>query len=375
MNYRRILDIQKLIQKKSHFLFGARSTGKSTLIEVSHFEKLSFDLLDDEIYDDLLRRPKLIEERIMNKHQVIVIDEIQRIPKLHNEVQRLMKTVPNHFLLTVSSARKLKKGGENLLGGRAWEAQLYPLVSHEIIDFDLNKYLNRGGLPHIYLSEDYEDELKNYVRLYLRQEIVAEALTRNTESFIRFLDVFALSNGEELHYQGLSNDSGVLARTIQNYVEILEDTLVGFQVKPFLATVQRKAIARSKFYFFDVGVVNSLCKRGKIVSGSELFGKAFEHFIIREIKSWLSYKKSNEELYYWRSTSQFEVDAIIGRQWAIEIKSTSQVNESHLKGLKALREEGLIKRYSVVSLDSEPRKIQGIEVLPWQEFLRQLWRT
>ena len=352
-------------------MFGARSTGKSTLIQSELAENsLVYDLLDDEIYQRLLREPNIISQNLDKK--IIVIDEIQRIPKLLNEVHRVLSKKNVKFLLTGSSARKLKSESVNLLGGRAWQAELHPLTSLEITDFNLLKYLNVGGLPFIYRSENPQNELKAYINLYLKQEIIAEALTRKIEYFLNFLDVLALNNGEELFYQGLSNDSGVPARTIQNYVEILEDTLLGFQLKPFTKTKKRKAIARSKFYLFDLGVTNHLARRGQIENKSEIFGKAFEHFIIREVKSILSYKGSDKELYYWRSVSQQEVDLIIGTEMAVEIKSSTKVNESVLKGLRALREEGLIKRYIVVSNDPIERKIEGFEFMHWTSFIKTI---
>ena len=201
--YPRLLNLNRLLKMKSHFLFGARSTGKTTLIQNTVKKTRIYDLLDDDVYQRLLRNPKAIGEGVITPDEVIVIDEVQRLPKLLNEVQRLMKSIPNKFLLTGSSARKLKQGGANLLGGRAWETHLHPLCSFEIPDFDLIKYLNRGGLPHIYASEWYERELKNYILLYLRQEILAEALTRNLEYFVSFLDTLALANGEELHFQNI----------------------------------------------------------------------------------------------------------------------------------------------------------------------------
>lgn len=371
-SYNRLLNLKNLIEQKSHFLFGARGTGKSTLIEKTFPDSVFFDLLDDDIYERLLRNPKIMSESIKDSNQVIIIDEIQRLPKLLNEVQRLMRKIPNRFLLTGSSARKLKMGGANLLAGRAWQSYLYPLSSIEIDDFDLIKYLNYGGLPHVYLSKNPKTELKNYVNLYLKEEILAEALTRKLEYFVRFLDVIAIGNGDELFYQGLSNDSEVPARTIQNYVEILEDTLLGFQLKPFLKTKIRKPITRSKFYLFDLGIVNHLAKRSEVVPGSELFGKAFEHFIVREVKTYLSYAGSDHELFYWRSTSQKEVDLIIGDKIAIEIKATSKTNESHLKGLKALREEGLVKNYCVVSNDPLTRKSDHFYFYFWQDFIKDL---
>lgn len=369
--YPRLLNLKLLLSRKSHFLFGARSTGKSTLIHTNLGSKAQvYDLLDDSVFERLTREPQIISQKLEKK--IIVIDEIQRLPKLLNEVHRVLSKAPVKFLLTGSSARKLKSESVNLLGGRAWQTHLYPLLSAEITDFDLLKYLNVGGLPHIYLSLHPQNELKAYIHLYLKQEVMAEALTRKIEYFLNFLDIISINNGEELHYQGLSNDSGVPARTIQNYVQILEDTLLGFQLKPYIKTKKRKAITRSKFYLFDLGVANYLSKRGQILDKSELFGKAFEHFIVREIKSILEYRQIDVELFYWRSTSQQEVDLIIGNSIAIEIKSTEKTNESHCKGLRALREEGQIKRYVVVSNDQLEREIDGFEFIYWKNFIQQM---
>jgi len=376
MIYQRLLNMNSLLQKKSFFLFGPRRTGKTTLIHQQFPNAIFNDLLDADIYTELLRRPKLIEEKLVLTSEttpIIIIDEIQKLPKLLDEVHRLIEKYKISFLLTGSSARKLKRGAANLLGGRAWEAHLYGLTSKEIINFDLIKYLNRGGLPHIFLSEDYYEELNNYINLYIREEVVAEALVRKLDYFIRFLDIIGLQNGEELHFQSISSDAGVPVKTIQNYIQILEDTLIGFQLPAYLQTKKRKAITRSKFYFFDIGIVNTLSKRTEILSGSELFGKAFEHFLVLEIRAYLNYRRKNITISYWRSTSQFEVDCIIGNNLACEFKSTTLVTEKHLKGLKALREEQNIQKFCIVSQDSEMRIIDGIQVYPWKNFLNLLW--
>ncbi|MGD0465179.1 MAG: AAA family ATPase [Gammaproteobacteria bacterium] len=376
MIYQRLLNMNSLLQKKSFFLFGPRSTGKTTLIHQQFPNAIFYDLLDADIYTELLRRPKLIEEKLVLTSEttpIIIIDEIQKLPKLLDEVHRLIEKYKISFLLTGSSARKLKRGAANLLGGRAWEAHLYGLTSKEIINFDLIKYLNRGGLPHIFLSEDYYEELNNYINLYIREEVVAEALVRKLDYFIRFLDIIGLQNGEELHFQSISSDAGVPVKTIQNYIQILEDTLIGFQLPAYLQTKKRKAITRSKFYFFDIGIVNTLAKRTEILSGSELFGKVFEHFLVLEIRAYLNYRRKNITISYWRSTSQFEVDCIIGNNLACEFKSTTLVTEKHLKGLKALREEQNIQKFCIVSQDSEMRIIDGIQVYPWKNFLNLLW--
>ena len=372
--YQRSIQLNELLKKKSFFLFGPRSTGKTTLIQQQLPAAKVYDLLDTEVFTRLVRRPKLLEEENPDPNCIIAIDEIQKLPGLLDEVHRLIARNGRRFLLTASSARKLKRGAANLLAGRAWQAALFPLTWHEIPDFDLLVYLNDGGLPHIYGSPDAAEELDSYVSLYLQEEVQAEALTRNIQGFTQFLDAIALSNGEELNYQSLSSDCGVPARTLKNYVEILEDTLVGYRLDAFTATKKRRAITRHKHFLFDIGVVNTLCQRGQIRPKSELFGKAFEHFIINEVRAYVSYRRLRHKLQYWRSTSGFEVDLIIGREQAIEIKSSSLVADKHLKGLRALQEEGQIKFYSLVSLDPVSRTTRdGIRIYPWEDFLRSLW--
>lgn len=373
MKFKRSLNLKSLLDMKSFFLFGPRSTGKTTLINSTFPDQVKFDLLDAEVYRKLLKSPKLIEES-SNESDLIIIDEIQKLPLLLDEVHRLINNSSRKFLLTGSSARKLKSGGVNLLAGRAWEAQLFPLTYNEIDNFDLLTYLNHGGLPQVYSSKYFDEELESYVNTYLQQEIKAEALTRNIQAFSEFLDLMALSNGEEINYSKFSNDLQVSPGTLKTYVQILEDTLVGFTLPGFTKTTKRKAISRGKHYFFDIGVVNNLTKRGEIKNQSELFGKAFEHFIILELRAYLSYTRSRKKLNYWRSTSNFEVDAIVDEKIAIEIKPSQFINDKHLKGLRALKEENIIERSIVVSQDSTKRTTQdGIEVYPWRNFLDELW--
>lgn len=374
MKYKRQLNLQRLLEPKSFFLFGPRSTGKTTLIKEQLTNARVYDLLDAEVYQNLLKRPKIIDEETLDSKQIIVIDEVQRIPTILNEVQRLITNKGLKFLLTGSSARKLKRGGANLLAGRAWEANLFPLCYPEIKDFNLLQYLNNGGLPQVYGSSYPEEELASYVGTYLREEIQAEAVTRNVQAFAEFLDSIALANGQEINYQSLASDCQVSPSTLKNYIQILEDTLIGFSLKAFTKTKKRKAITRSKHFLFDVGVVNHICRRGVIKPKSELFGIAFEHFILLEVRSYLSYSRSKKTMGYWRSTTQFEVDLTVGNDIAIEIKSTELTQDKHLKGLRALKEEGLFNQYLIVSLDSKERKTKdGIRVIPWRIFLKLLW--
>lgn len=372
-NFRRKLDVHSTLDTRSAFLFGPRGTGKSTLIRAAYPDAKYYDLLNERTYLRLLHDSSLLDQENPETGSLIIIDEVQKLPKILDEAQRLIFERNHRFLLTGSSARKLKRSGANLLGGRARELHLHPLVSAEIPNFDLNFFLNRGGLPLVYQSSEPLEDLMSYVSLYLREEIAAEALTRRVDQFARFLDVMAINNGEELHYQNLASDSHVPAKTLQNYIEILEDTLVGFRVSPFEATKKRKAITRSKFFLFDIGIIRALAKRGEIEPGSELFGRAFEHFIALELRAALHYLKTNAEIQYWRTRSGFEVDFIVGSELALEVKAVSLVNDRHLKGLRALREEKKLRKYWVVSLDPQRRLVDGIEIVPWKEFLEILW--
>lgn len=373
MVFNRLVDLSSLLKLNSFFLFGPRGTGKSFWIRHSLPGVKVFDLLDADIYGRLLRRPRQLGEEISAQERVIVIDEIQKLPALLDEIHRLIETREIKFLLTGSSARKLRHSGVNLLAGRAWEAGFYPLCSREIPDFDLPRYFNRGGLPRAWLSPAPAEELKNYARLYLNEEIKAEALTRKMDNFVRFLDVVALQNGKEMHYANVSSDAGVPIRTIENYLQILKDTLIGFDVLPFLAARKRKAVTRSKFYFFDVGVANELARRGEVRPGSAAFGECFEHWLMTEMRAYLGVNRRGELMQYWRTKTGLEVDLIVGDKLALEFKATPQVLDRHLKGLKALREEGLVKDFAVVSLDPVPREVDGIKIYPWAEFTKALW--
>jgi uncharacterized protein len=370
---KRILDLPALLERKSFFLFGPRGTGKTTLIRNTLEDAFVIDLLEIRTYREYLKNPSILAEQKLKP--VVVIDEVQKLPEILDEVHRLIETRELTFLLTGSSARKLKWGGANLQAGRAWWAELFPLTSNEIPDFELLTYLNRGGLPAVYPSDDFHEELRSYTGFYLKEEIQNEALTRKIFHFTEFLDLIALCNGEEISYQSIAVDCGVSANSIKNYIQILEDTLVAFQLPGFTKTRKRKSISRAKLYFFDIGVVNSLAGRGEIMAGSELFGKAFEHFIILEVRAFLSYSRKDVKMYYWRSTSQFEVDLVLGTKWAIEIKSTTMVQNKHLKGIRALKEENNIENFATVSCDTNERVTKdNITIFPWKRFLQKLWQ-
>ncbi len=371
--YTRTLNIKTALTKKSHFLFGPRATGKSWLIKNQLKNVQIFDLLNTATFDRLLRRPASFAEEVT--HDFVVIDEVQKLPRLLDEVHRLIEERGTHFLLTGSSARKLKHGGANLLAGRARSLQLFPLTSDELTDFDLLKYCRYGGLPLIYQSDDPWRDLKEYVHLYLKEEINAEAIVRRVDHFARFLDVIGSCSGEELNYQNIANDSGVPPRTVANFIEVLKDTLLAFELESYKKTKNRKVSSKSKIYLFDVGVANYLSGRKEILFRAESFGKAFEHFIIQELRAYISYNNIDDLMTYWRPLGgRHEVDCIVGDSVGIEIKATENFNETMLSGLLALREVSKIKKYFLVTRDPVARIVEGVQIMPYSTFLRNLWQ-
>lgn len=368
----RTLDLPALIRKKSHFLFGPRQTGKSFLIRHTLPGVRSYDLLDHATYLSLGQRPARIAEELMPKDRVVVIDEIQRLPDLLHEVHRLIEGRGIHFLLTGSSARKLRRGGVNLLGGRARTRYLHPLTARELGGrFDLGRAVERGTLPSIYFSDDPRADLEAYAGSYLQQEIVAEGATRNVAAFSRFLRVAAHCNGTIVNFTNVANDAQVPRTTIYEYFEILKDTLVLHEVPAWRKSRKRKPLASSKFYFFDVGVTATLQGR-RLRPRTPEFGEGVETYLLHELVAYRDYV-SGEPLSYWRSTSGFEVDFILGDHTAVEVKAKDIVSPQDLRSLRALAEEGKLKRYLCVSLEARRRRVDGIGLLPVGEFLEALW--
>lgn len=369
---------QILIDAENHslFLWGARQTGKSTLLKEMFPHAIWFDLLLSDVYERLSKNPSILRETILAQPEanLVIIDEIQRIPELLNEVHWSITNKGIQFILSGSSSRKIIRGGYNLLGGRALRYELYPLVSSEIPNFDLLRALNNGLLPRHYLAANAKKLLSAYIGNYLRDEIAAEAKIRNIQSFAKFLEAAAFSNGEMVNYANIASDCGVSAPTVKEYFQILEDTLVGRFVPSYQKKPKRRVITAPKFYFFDVGIVNYLLKRGKIEFGSEVFGNAFEHFVYHEIYAHSQYSGLAYPISYWRTASQIEVDFILGdNEVAVEVKSTSKVSSRHLSGLKSFAEEYKTKQLILVCNEPMPRLIDNILVLPWNVFLQKLW--
>ncbi|MGH7772890.1 MAG: ATP-binding protein [Candidatus Binatia bacterium] len=370
------LQLLKGLKKESCFLWGPRQTGKSTLVKQLFPQSMYYDLLLSNEFLRLQQNPALLREEVLaaEPRDPVVIDEVQKVPALLDEVHWLIANHHVQFCLLSSSARKLKRGGGNLLGGRALRYELYPLVFREIPDFDLFRALDHGLVPRHYVAEKPERMLQSYVGDYLKEEIAAEALTRNLPAFSRFLEAAAFSNGDIVNYQNVARECGISSPTARDYFQILEDTLIGRFIPAYRKKQKRRVIFAPRFYFFDVGIVNLLLKRGRILPRSESLGRAFEHLIFQELVAHRHYSGLEYPLSYWRTASQLEVDFIMGdHQVALEVKAVEQVSEHHLRGLRAFREEYPSKWAIVVSLDPRPRKIGAVTVMPWKFFLTKLW--
>ncbi|MBF0533349.1 MAG: ATP-binding protein [Candidatus Omnitrophica bacterium] len=367
------LDIADLLKNKSYFLFGPRQTGKTSLIKHCLPGIRSYDLLDNALFLELSANPGRLAQEITLRDSIVVIDEIQRLPILLNEAHRLIEEKRIHFLLTGSSARKLRSRGVNLLGGRARVKHLHPFTTEELgTYFDLTRALNAGLIPSIYFSEDPQTDLAAYVGNYLKEEIIAESVTRNIPAFSRFLKISGQANAKIINFTKIANDAQVPRTTIYEYYEILKDTLILRELPAFRAGVKRKPICASKYYFFDIGVSRYLQGRKSYAPRTEEFGDAFETFIVNEVFAWSDYRGA-ADLSYWRSTAGQEVDLLINDHTAVEIKGKSVISPDDLRGLKAIAAECPFKRYVCLSLEQRTRRIGNIEVLPYQDFLRELW--
>ncbi|GAB6089224.1 ATP-binding protein [Spirochaeta dissipatitropha] len=374
--YKRILDLSALAHKKSFFLFGPRSTGKTTLLKARFPSERIINLLRSSVSIPLSHNPGQLRELINampDSDLPVVIDEIQKIPQLLDEVHDLIEEHGLRFILTGSSARKLRRGGVNLLAGRAWQANLFPLCSAEIGQMDLDRYLLYGGLPQIVDSPEPLEELDAYINTYLTEEIMAESLVQNLVHFSAFLKVAALSNSQQINFANVSRDTGVPASSVRAWFKILTDSFAGFMLDPWRSP-GRKAVATAKFYFFDTGVANFLAGKHSLNRNSADFGIAFEHFIAMELRAWLSYRRHKKSLQYWRTRDGLEVDFIVENLLAVEVKAATRVHPSDLKGLRALAEEADFPQRIIVSMEEHPRTTSdGIQIMPWQHFLQNLW--
>jgi predicted AAA+ superfamily ATPase len=376
----RQLNLKELIEKGTVFLFGPRQTGKSTYIrhEILPISTKAYSLLDHGLLLRFKADPTRLRQEVEAEDWrdcLIVIDEVQKCPELLDEVHYLIEERGIRFLLTGSSARALKRSGVNLLGGRGRDRAFHPFIHRELkkSGFNLLRAMQNGLIPNHYFADDADDLLQSYVSRYLAEEIIAEGVSRNIPAFARFLEVAAACNSQQLDYTAVASDTGVSRQTVQNYFQILKDTLLGYELSAWTGSVKRKAMTTPKFYFFDMGVVKSLRRLESISEASQDFGDFFEHFLFLEMRAWIDYTKPSRTLHYWRSTSAFEVDFILDGKIAIEVKSTTKLSRKHFKGLKALQEENIFDKYILVCREKEKRITDGILVYPWELFLSDLW--
>jgi predicted AAA+ superfamily ATPase len=380
-NVKRILNM-RLPSGQSAFLWGARKTGKSTYLREKFPDSIVYDFLKTDVFFEFSKNPSLLRERLLAKDdsalkKPVILDEVQKVPQLLDEVHWLIENKNLRFVLCGSSARKLKKGHVNLLGGRAWRYELFPLVSHEIGEIDLLRALNHGLIPIHYLqnNEDCKKSLAAYVQDYLREEVFAEGLTRNIPAFSRFFDAFGYSHGEITNYCNIARECGVDSKTVKEYYQILIDTLLAIRVEPFKKRQSRQVITKaSKYYMFDVGVAGYLTKRHIAEQKGTEFGKAFEHFLLMEIVAYRSYAGKDFTINFWRTKSGLEVDFVLGTgEIAIEIKGVARVDKKDMNGLIAFAQACSTKRSIIVCNEKEKRLHGKIEILPWEIFLHELW--
>lgn len=387
MNLQRKLDL-KLPIGRSAFLFGPRKTGKTTFLKKHFPHSIFYDLLNTDLYLELIKEPYLLRQEVqaLTKKQLrypIVIDEIQKIPMLLDEVHWLIENTEAYFILCGSSARKLKKSGVNMLGGRALSYNFFPLVYPELKEFDLLKIFSNGLLPQHYEEKNVKKLLKSYVQTYLKEEIKDEGLVRNLPAFASFLDSLAFTNGELVNYSNIGRDCGVDSKTVKEYFQILIDTLIGSYVHPFSSKKGRESISVApKFYLFDVGLANYICRYNITQLKGYEAGKAFESYILMELQGYRGLNDLDFDIQFWRTKSGLEVDFVITElnqpQLAIETKIASSIDKTDIRGLIAFKQENPQAKAIVVCTCSRARVIRiendlEINVIPYENFLKDLW--
>jgi len=375
----RLLTI-KLPKGQSAFLWGPRKTGKTTFLGSAFPESLRYDLLQTDILLEFVKRPFLLREQLLavspkQLMEPVIIDEVQKVPQLLDEIHWLMENKGLRFILCGSSARKLKRGKANLLGGRAWRYEMHPLVSEEVADLDLMRALNRGMIPLHYMQAEYRKSLQAYVQDYLKEEVFDEGLTRNIPAFSRFFDAMGYAHGDLTNYANIARDCGVDAKTVKEYYQILIDTLLGTMIEPYKRRKDRNVIMRAgKFYLFDVGVAGAITHRRIPKEKGEQFGKAIEHFILMELLAHRVYSELNYDVNFWRTKSGLEVDFILGHgEVAIEVKGTNRVDNTDLRPLKTFVQEYRPRKAFVVCNEGAARLHGDIRIFPWRDFLKMLW--
>ena len=376
---RRALDIEDLLEESSLFLFGPRMTGKTSYIENELQKKaiVSITFLDGDTLDAFQRNPVLLRSMLGGRTEgFVIVDEVQLFPPVLLDIQHIMTHSNIQFLLTGSSARKLKKSGSNLLGGRAGIVSMHPFVWKEIRDRnpDLDSIFATGMLPKAFISKSYQIQLRNYVRGYLDNEIAAEGERRDLSVFSSFLSFAASENTELMNFSNVSRDIGMSADTIKEWYQILVDTFIGYYLRPYRKGSKRIPVNTSKFYFFDIGVARTVARMPVPSETMTEYGKMFENYIFMELKAYIDYGMTDDELYFWRTREGYEVDFVIENKVAIEVKTSKNITGKELKGLREFMKENAVNDYIIVCRELFERTTDdGIRIMPWKLFLDSLW--
>ena len=380
MRYPRLLDLESDLKTRSVFLFGPRQTGKTTFLRERYPDCRWYNLLQGDTFLRLAQQPGRLRQELGPldpSDGPVIIDEIQKLPSLLDDIHDLIESRGFRFVLTGSSPVKLRRGGTNLLGGRARIRNLFPLVSAEIGDWDPDRAVRYGMLPSVYLSEDPMEELESYCGVYLQLEVQSEGLVRGVEPFSRFLQSAARCAGEQVVYEQVAFKAQVPSRTVREYYQVMIDTLIGVMLEPVRQGFgnRRKPVSHGKFYFFDVGVVHALAGTRAIDEHTTEYGRAFEQLLFTEIRAWLSYTRDKRPLGFWRTSDGMEVDFVVDDEVAIEVKASQNLHRSDFRGLRAIAEEHSFSRRILVCREPVRRIVESVEVIPYREFLSELWNS
>ena len=362
----------------SFFLLGPRGTGKTTLVRQRFPDALVVNLLQPETFRELVARPERLRELVLGNpdRRDVVIDEVQRAPELLHVVHDLLERPnPPRFVLTGSSARRLRQGGVNLLAGRAAMRTLHPFMAAELPEFDLTSSLQTGLIPLVVAAPDPSDTLAAYAAAYVEQEVRAEGLVRQVGDFARFLEVVSFSHGAVITISNVARETAVHRKSVEGYLGLLEDLLLAFRLPVFTKRASRATVAHPKFYFFDTGVFRSLRPAGPLDRPAEIEGAALEGMVAQHLRAWIAYSGGALDLFYWRTRAGAEVDFVVyGKTdfFAVEVKHSDRVRSNDLKGLRAFVAEYPECRPLLLYRGTDRLEIDGIRCWPVEDFLVRL---
>lgn len=367
--------------KSSYFLFGPRGVGKSRYLKRAYKGATHIDLLNEKILLQYLSHPDQLETLVsaLKRNSTVIIDEVQRAPQLLSKIHQIMEStqLPKvQFVLTGSSSRKLKAKGVDLLAGRAIVKNMFPFMASELGSlFKIENALKYGLVPLIIASDDPAATLDSYIGLYLKEEVKQEGLVRNLESFSRFLEVMCFCHAEIINLSNVARDAAIKRTTIDGYLSILEDLLLGYRISSFKVKNRKQTVESEKFYYFDAGIFKSLCPQGLLENPAQFKGQQLEGLVAQNLMAWISYRQEREKLFFWRTTADSEVDFVIygpKSLIAIEVKSLKEIKKEHLRSLKSFSEDYPLAKKYFLYMGTETHLINGIKCMPVDKFLMSL---